>query len=173
MKFKDNCCLGVNIHLYMLIIIIVTYFNSVYTIRYRDGNLSKLLTNVATSAIAQGAQDLTGSPVIGNPSMINSFLLPSTPVINPLTNTGAQPGIVGMNTNLNNEVSRQMRLGMGTETNMMKYGMTNDITEYNANIGRSFTIGYSSFSVIGFLIIVFMLICMIMLICRRCTKDDD
>ncbi|OII76636.1 hypothetical protein cand_028550 [Cryptosporidium andersoni] len=173
MKFKDNCCLGVNIHLYMLIIIIVTYFNSVDTIRYRDSNLGKLLTGVAASAIAQGTQDLTGSPVIGNPSMINSFLLPSTPQINPLMDTRAQPGIVEMSTNLNTEASRQMGLGMGTETNMMRYGMTNGITEYNANIGRSFTLGYSSFSAIGFLIIVSMLICMVMLICRRCTKDDD
>ncbi|KAL7067520.1 hypothetical protein ACR3K2_19990 [Cryptosporidium serpentis] len=174
MKFKDNCYLRVNIHFCMLIIIIVTYFNSVDAIRYRNNELGKLLTGVATSAIAQGAQDLTGSPIIGNPGMVNSFLLPPTStMINPLMNTRAQPGMVGMNTDLNSEASRSMRLGMGTETNMMGYGMTSGATEYNTNIGRSFTLGYSSFSAIGFLIIVFMLICMVMLMCRRCTKDDD
>ncbi|CUV05548.1 unnamed protein product [Cryptosporidium hominis] len=165
-----------------------------YKERLKEGGLGNFLLGLAGSAVSTGIQSATGSPLVVNPAM-------TTPgVANPLAGassagaaanpmaaaapgaataavSGAVPGATpGAAAGATPGAAAGATPGAPAAVGGMAaqgVGMASGQGGIPGAMGGAATPSALSFTTIAFGAIVTMMICMVMLMCRRCTKDDD
>lgn len=165
-----------------------------YKERLKEGGLGNFLLGLAGSAVSTGIQSATGSPLVANPAMTTPGIAnplagasPAGAAANPMAAAspgaaiaaapgavpgatpgaaaGATPGAVaGATPGAPAAVGGMAAQGVG---------MVPGQGGIPGAMGGAATPSALSFTTIAFGVIVTMMICMVMLMCRRCTRDDD
>ncbi|KAJ1607810.1 putative signal peptide-containing protein [Cryptosporidium canis] len=164
-----------------------------YKERLKEGGFGNFLLGLAGSALSTGIQTATGSPLIPNPAMGTQG------VVGTLTGVGAPgaaapgapqaPGVATgpaptaqMGAPQAPGVPAAVPAGMAPTQGGMAPAQGGMVPAQGGMaaapgipgaMGGAGTPSALSFTTISFGIVVTMMICMVMLMCRRCTKDDD
>lgn len=171
----------------------IMFANESDCVRYRqklkEGGLGGLLLGLASSAVNTGIQSATGSPIAVNPAMTNQGF--TNAITNPGSAGSTAPGVAGAAPAPGVSVGPQMGASpagavppAGVAGTVPPAGMASAATPQGGMatavhggvpgvIGGAGTPSALSFTTISFGIVVTMMICMVMLMCRRCSKDDD
>ncbi|POM82352.1 hypothetical protein CmeUKMEL1_01965 [Cryptosporidium meleagridis] len=165
-----------------------------YKERLKEGGLGNFLLGLAGSAVSTGIQTATGSPLVANPAMTPSGIAnplagasPAGAAANPMAAAapgaapaavpGAVPGAApGAPAGATPGAPAGAAPGAPAAVGGMAaqgVGMAPGQGGIPGAMGGAGAPSALSFTTIAFGVIVTMMICMVMLMCRRCTKDDD
>ncbi|KAJ1612507.1 putative signal peptide-containing protein [Cryptosporidium canis] len=171
-----------------------------YKERLKEGGFGNFLLGLAGSALSTGIQTATGSPLVPNPAMGTPGVVgtltgmgapgaaapgaPQTPGVAtgpaPAAQMGAPqaPGVPaaapgGMVPAQGGMVPAQGGMPAAPGGIPAAPGGMPAAPGIPGAMGGAGTPSALSFTTISFGIVVTMMICMVMLMCRRCTKDDD
>ncbi|KAL3128739.1 hypothetical protein [Cryptosporidium hominis TU502] len=173
-----------------------------YKERLKEGGLGNFLLGLAGSAVSTGIQSATGSPLVVNPAMTTpgvanplagassagaaanpmaaaapgaatAAVSGAVPGATPGAAAGATPGAAaGATPGAAAGATPGAPAAVGGMA-AQGVGMASGQGGIPGAMGGAATPSALSFTTIAFGAIVTMMICMVMLMCRRCTKDDD